>query len=1585
MADPCKYFINGKTLSREQFLSYVKTLPQNEIAEVTPLMKKKVGEFSSSHFDEKNILVHIRHNTRTDAEGNKVLFLEEVQSDWGQKGKKEGFEQKNNYEIKESELYDGNYSVYKNGVKVQDGFTKEGARNYVTQKASNESGIASAPFVTDTNAWVKLGLKVALKEAVKQGADKVAWTTGEQQNERYDLSKQLKTASASKNNDGTYQLVLEDKSGSEIEGYRGSGKRVTPKEMEDTIGKDISQKLIEGADKNKGKEWKKNMPVNPEFYTLSGDGLKIQGKGMKGFYGSPSENKLGIVGEVARSLFKQEPKLVKIVSGQKPQKFDLIDELILPDGYEYFKTTEYTWQVKKGDKVVGEGDTKSDARYDAIFKNNMPSTAKLDARILSSQHSITITPELKQEAETGLPLFKDIKGRGKEIANMLRKAKIKAGGLQSNIAGIPIAIYNAAIETIALALEGGATLTQSIQKAINKHKLNQQKNFNQKEFISKLEDATGEKFTEQTPPTPPPTEMITEDGEDGGGMNKKAVLNRLYNAKNVPEAAKEQFRKEKLDYVPSGQTEAAELAKSIIDEYGVDKAVRMAESSTLFSGDVRTLIFAESLNRLQGEDNAKKWAEVAISLDMFSRDSGRAISAINYFYKNNPYGVILKEEADRKDAFDAFSKNKEESWKEYIERIKDEPEFKDFVKQRVSEELKKERIAARAKRIKKVRDIFKKAKDSVKTNNTYATIIPPHILETAIEAMELLYEAGESVAHIISTGINHITDKLGNNNWDSEKFRGEWEEKLKDEQTKSELTDEEKKQKVLDKFRNKLKGLNDKQRDIVVRKMFDKVVKSGALEYEDLRNIIAETLGYGKLSEAESKKLKELVEKRNSVVDAAKKVQDEHTKESLTEYTKTQLEAGKAARELQDLLWNNPDVLKRMVSIMQLNTLGIPALINNPVYNFFNQLGVRFPVGLINTAADSVISGIAKLTGKNFVREYNIIAGQKEFWEKLGVGSKEAASQVLTGLNRMDYMQKEVYGNQIRPFRAWRDLMLSAQGKKNLSNKQIWDKALQAIPGIPAEIVARLLNVGDKPMRFASEGAQAAAFAKALNLKDIDKAIFIEFPREEAYRIYKGQGLSDEKAAQMADYVKEAIIKEGQRSTFQQDNLLNDVLTRAAGVFGGKDSGASTLAKTLVVSPYIKIPSNAFWSMYNLINPEIAMLQAIYHGAKASGFNKNGDIKNAKLQLREARYWAAHGVVGLGYKLLFISLVSAGVFVPSPDDESKKERSAQSLFELGGSVNIDKLLAILSFRDPSEVKDGTLVSNRWFGQVGAVGNIIARRWFDATPEQRENMTDFWNIALSGFELDALKEAENGVFANSSSLLQALGTGDFSRYGINTLNLFANIIQPASTAQLERSVINEVPQAKGDNFLDKVNQSFAQRSVLYRNLFNVKIDKKTSMWGEPIPKGGNFLTRMFGISKVNPQLDGRPMYDDYLRTSDAGFLPPDVQNKLNGAKLTNSQYNDLQRYVGNARKMYALPFINGDMQMVDGRAYSQLSDDEKKSMLSGLYDKGRKAGLEQFYTDYPEFRPKEETIQDKVKESYLKLSEKLIETKIKNKY
>jgi hypothetical protein len=173
----------------------------------------------------------------------------------------------------------------------------------------------------------------------------------------------------------------------------------------------------------------------------------------------------------------------------------------------------------------------------------------------------------------------------------------------------------------------------------------------------------------------------------------------------------------------------------------------------------------------------------------------------------------------------------------------------------------------------------------------------------------------------------------------------------------------------------------------------------------------------------------------------------------------------------------------------------------------------------------------------------------------VGVGAKEAGEQLLTGLNRSDYTQKELYSEQIRPFKALRDLWEWKKGEKQLSKRQVVDKMLQGTVGIPAEAVARLLNIGDKPQRFAAGGAQGAAFAKALGLKDIDKKLFMEFPREEAYRAYKAQGLSDEKAGEKADYIKQVIEKEGQRSTFQQDNLLNDAISSAFGMlFGGKDT-----------------------------------------------------------------------------------------------------------------------------------------------------------------------------------------------------------------------------------------------------------------------------------------------------------------------------------------------------------------------------------------------------------------------------------------------
>jgi hypothetical protein len=51
--------------------------------------RNETGKFKSSHFDQPNILAHLRMDERMDAQGDKVLFLEELQSDFGQSFKKQ--------------------------------------------------------------------------------------------------------------------------------------------------------------------------------------------------------------------------------------------------------------------------------------------------------------------------------------------------------------------------------------------------------------------------------------------------------------------------------------------------------------------------------------------------------------------------------------------------------------------------------------------------------------------------------------------------------------------------------------------------------------------------------------------------------------------------------------------------------------------------------------------------------------------------------------------------------------------------------------------------------------------------------------------------------------------------------------------------------------------------------------------------------------------------------------------------------------------------------------------------------------------------------------------------------------------------------------------------------------------------------------------------------------------------------------------------------------------------------------------------------------------------------------------------------
>lgn len=793
------------------------------------------------------------------------------------------------------------------------------------------------------------------------------------------------------------------------------------------------------------------------------------------------------------------------------------------------------------------------------------------------------------------------------------------------------------------------------------------------------------------------------------------------------------------------------------------------------------------------------------------------------------------------------------------------------------------------------------------------------------------------------------------------------------------------KKRFLDKLSKKLKGLTDKQKEEVVRKAFKQIVDAGALEYDDFRQIIADVTGRGEMTPEQSKQLKELVDKTNAVEAAAKKAQEERTDKALEAYYAAQLEAGKASRELNDLLYNKPDIVKRLTSIMQLNTLGVASLVRNPVYNIFNQSLVRFPVGLFNDLVDRSLAAAAKLLGKNYDREYNILETQGEFWSKLGFGSKEAVKQLFTGLNRMDYTQKEVYGQQIRPMRAIKDLYAAATGKKKLTSRQVTDKALQATVGVPAEVVARVLNLGDKPQRFAAEGSQAAAFAKMLGIKDIDRKIFMEFPKEEAYRVYKSKGLSDAEASKKAEYIYNAIIKEGERSTFQQDNYLNDIINRAMGVLGGEKSGWANLFKTLTISPYIKIPSNAFWSGYNLLNPEVAVLQSLIYGGASKAMKAKGRADNApEMAMREARYWMGHAVAGIALRTVVLSLVSQGIFTPSSQkDDSKREREGAKFFTNTGTVDMGKLMALLNGEDPSKVKNGLKITNNWFGQLGYMGDAIARKYQDMTPEQREKQDKFWATVIGGMEAEGLQDLQNGVFANTSAILNSLGNPtNGNQYLLGVVGMAMNIVQPATLAQLSRAEMPYYTTAGSGDFLKKLENATLQRSSLLRNLTGKYPPSKIDIWGQTMERRGSTMQKYFGISRDNPDAFARPLFEDYQRTGDIKFLPPAVYPNIGKEKLTDDQYARLQTYIGGARKMLVSPYVNDNAVLeVIGKKYSDIKDDDTKlEVLNYLYELGRKEGMNKFMSDFKQFQKKDPNwklnLDDDLLDSWKSLQKKL---------
>jgi len=360
--------------------------------------------FKSTHFDEPNILAHVRFNERTDADGKRVLFIEEVQSDWHQKGRKEGYADKPFYRV----MSGTGTTVLKQGGEGQAVFsTKAEAEAYAEKgrtvgwhvKEISAPGVPNAPFKT---TWPMLAMRRMIRYAVDNGFDRLAWTTGEQQNERYDLSKQVDSIDYGTPDGQDYTLAIY-KSGIEIGESMGVPDTIPAKDLEKYVGKDVARRITEGV----------------KTGTLKGDDLKVGGKPMRKFYDEmlPSEvnkfvKKWG--GRVGQTKIPAGDKRTFRGTGELAAVRGRIEEI--RTAWESPTRTAADWQ-RWNTSLDAQATDVTDAMqqglpYDeAMRRHGSPSLAALlggdfgKAPHTEQVHSLDITPAMQEAAMQGMPLF----------------------------------------------------------------------------------------------------------------------------------------------------------------------------------------------------------------------------------------------------------------------------------------------------------------------------------------------------------------------------------------------------------------------------------------------------------------------------------------------------------------------------------------------------------------------------------------------------------------------------------------------------------------------------------------------------------------------------------------------------------------------------------------------------------------------------------------------------------------------------------------------------------------------------------------------------------------------------------------------------------------------------------------------------------------------------------------------------------------------------------------------------------------------------------------------------------------------------
>lgn len=1064
----------------------------------------------------------------------------------------------------------------------------------------------------------------------------------------------------------------------------------------------------------------------------------------------------------------------------------------------------------------------------------------------------------------------------------------------------------------------------------------------------------------------------TTKGEPPKGKKLK-LGERILDSENIDPEIKAGLEKKGIDYIPIDLDVTQAKAKDYVDAFvkadQLDKAIsNVTDMSNGMSGVNRGAIGKELFEVLA--DNAakaetlaekKKWQDKAVDIARFTAENfkaaGQEINAAKAWKRmleRTPEGAIASIKKGMEEKNEAtLKKHKKEitDAKEIIDEFIKSEEFSKIVGEKVAAEIqklgkkspKKENIfnskKVREDRLAELRERAKKAKGSASSS----------IVGLNKEQIEIYGEMG--VIYLIE-GAYHFkkwANKMLKENpdftqqqlqdiWDKVKVGPEYDPQQRTlaDFAKTglfEMMPPEVKKEFLDKWDKKLKRLSPESRKKLLGNAMDEIQKLGGLSNERFKEMYAQELGLPGVDTIAEQKIRSLIDTINKADKTGKELQDlfdkdaskDEIKAKQKEWVNDVFNGQKANAELSDYFKNEKTIGNTLSTILQGNLLGPMSLVKNIYSNTLIQ-PLRFLSRGTSSALDYTMSKAAMLPVlKNLISKDRTIDALA-YWrgESKGVlpGLKTSAKELIKGINPEEMIERDLSQN-LQPLKSMVDFYAGLKGEKKQSAYQQINNFAEATFGVPAEVMFRLLNLGDKPFRKAAEMGAAYEIGKLKGLegKELDK--FALFPDAESAELIK-------KRSETAVYQQvEGLAKVTQQGIKAVEKYLADV------PYVG--DVLQVIHKSQI--PYVKTPLNILGETFTYTFPEYAALRGTYEALKGNR--------------RESLEYFGKAIVGAGIRFTANQLIQNGLLTGSNDRKDVEGSQIQYQNIPPNSMNITALQRMVNGGNPKIQDDDVWIN---YSNMGVLGMLLG-----VHSNQKEMMDTGYLEELGGSISYTAKAAiEQSFLSGANTALEALTGDDRSKrkWEINTLGALASIFYPNTLANISKAKDDTSRVTKADLFSDELANTFKTKMFMGHQL-----PSKVNLWGETIhqvPEGKNkYVWYLLDVTKAKPvdtESFNYKIYDlwNKLPEEDKSKALPSIPRnyfmlKKQKVMLDPALYETYQKYTGKNRAVLVEKYVKSENWTKD-------ADEKKLEKLKKIYETGADSAKKKLILEHPELKP-----------------------------